>query len=134
MEQQTEGHRGRGGGTDGVQHGDRDGQHAQLDDCGRDGDGEGGDHCSSRRRLAREQADDSSASSTTESEWVKVPQVYEGRGIGARGDDHEDEYPFPFTRRDYGRHTIGAHHDDDEKNGPLAPRGHGGGSMGSRRD
>ena len=103
--------------------------------CDGDGDGDGGDQCSSRRRLAREQADDSSASSTTESEWVKVPQVYEGHGIGARGDDHEDEYPFPFTRRDYSRRAIAAHHDDDDDNhGPLAPRGHGGGSMGSRRD
>lgn len=134
MQQRTGGRRRRGGGTYGVQHGDHEGQlyddrerqlfdrlHG-LDEAGRDQR----EYWRNRgwRRIGHE--------------WVRIPQAYEDRGFSARGDDDEDRNPFPYSPQGYGDRVIGARpdeyddHNGDDYGGRLAPRGHGGGGMGSR--
>ena len=101
-----------------IHHGDYDGRHAQVDD--------NDDHASfasdedsrrnrlPRRRFRRQNADSSPTSSDADSERAIVTQGYEGRGISARGEDHEDGYPFPLTPRGYSGRAIRARRDESD--------------------
>ncbi len=110
-----------------IHHGDYDGRRGQVDDddehasfaSGEDSQG----HRLPRRRLRRQNADSSSTSSDADSEGDIAARGYEGRGVRARGDDHEDGYPFPLTPRGYSGRAIRARRDeyDDDGDGHDGP-------------